>query len=115
METPALAQPGPPLRLRLKARVAPFCRGVRTLVRPSLQRLTRAFQWLCDEPGPRPDPMHDLRTEIQQLCCRIDQLESQLQTTMAFGWDYIALCRRTAVLEDRVETLVQSNETTRAA
>lgn len=115
VDTLAPAQSGLSLRQKLRRKAAPFCRGVRTVVRPSLRRVARAFQWLCDEPGPKPDPIHDLHIELQQLRNRVDHLESHLQTTMAFGWDYIAMTRRLAILEDRVETLVQAKESSQAA
>lgn len=42
------------------------------------------------------------------LAGRQDELADQLQTTMAFGWDYVAFVRRLATLEDQVAALTGS-------
>jgi hypothetical protein len=34
-----------------------------------------------------------------------------MQSAVAFGWDYVALTRRLAILEDRVEALMEATET----
>jgi hypothetical protein len=69
--------------------VIPFRRLLRRLLRPIFQRQVALFE---------------------QVFRREDLLEAQIQTTMAFGWDYVALVRRLAVLEDRVEALMVERE-----
>jgi hypothetical protein len=36
---------------------------------------------------------------------RHGELSEQIQTTMAFGWDYVAMVRRLATLEDQIAAL----------
>jgi hypothetical protein len=41
----------------------------------------------------------------ENLSARQDELADQIQTTMAFGWDYVAMVRRLATLEDQLASL----------
>ena len=45
------------------------------------------------------------------LSGRQDELADQIQTTMAFGWDYVAMVRRLATLEDQLASLTGSTLT----
>jgi hypothetical protein len=47
----------------------------------------------------------ELAVRHEGLSRRQDELADQIQTTMAFGWDYVALVRRLAALEDQVAVL----------
>jgi hypothetical protein len=46
----------------------------------------------------------------EALYGRQDALVADVQTVMALGWDHVALLRRLAVLEDRVEQLMQERD-----
>ena len=46
-----------------------------------------------------------LQESHNQLSKRQDELSDQVQTALAFGWDYVALVRRLATLEDQVASL----------
>ncbi len=57
---------------------------------------------------------HDAaESSIKDLHTRIDRTNDQLQATIAFGWDYVAMARRLAALEDRVEALTARDEAAR--
>ena len=64
--------------------VIPFRRLLRRLLRPIFLRQVELFG---------------------QLDTRQDLLEEQVKATLAFGWDYVALTRRLAALEDQVSAL----------
>jgi hypothetical protein len=53
----------------------------------------------------RLDQLERLTGRFDQLERRDEELASQLDATSAFGWDYVALVRRLASLEDHVEAL----------
>jgi hypothetical protein len=48
--------------------------------------------------------------QLAQLDRRDDQLTERFRAVEAFGWDHVALARRVAVLEDRIEELLARNE-----
>lgn len=89
-----------PRRLVVLAR-----RAVRRILRPIFLRQVELFQSLCDrlDVAERLDAEH--RHELDHLTRRQDHLADQMQHTIAFGWDYVALVRRVAVLEERLEAL----------
>jgi len=47
----------------------------------------------------------ELSGRQDSLSARQDELADQIQTTMAFGWDYVAMVRRLATLEDQLARL----------
>jgi hypothetical protein len=51
-----------------------------------------------------------LRADLEHLASRHDQLVDQVQFNVAFGWDYVAMTRRLAQLEDHVEALMAERE-----
>ena len=51
-----------------------------------------------------------LQRQVEYVDGRVNTLSDQLQTTVALGWDYVATVRRLAVLEDRVEALMEARE-----
>jgi hypothetical protein len=85
--------------------IVPPRRALRRLLRPIFQSQVVLFQWICDrlDEGERND--HKLEREFKDLTQRQDRLGEQIQATQALGWDHVALVRRLAVLEDRVEAL----------
>jgi hypothetical protein len=90
--------------------VVPLRRLIRRILRPIFQRQVELFQSLCDRIDVADCNDQSLRSELANLANRHDDLADQMQSTIAFGWDYVALTRRLAILEDRVEALMARNE-----
>ncbi|RUL89064.1 hypothetical protein [Tautonia sociabilis] len=44
----------------------------------------------------------DLQDQIDQLSAQVDALSRRVATSDAFGWDYVAMARRLAAIEDRL-------------
>jgi hypothetical protein len=86
--------------------VVPVRRLLRRMLRPAFQRLVEILTSLCDRLDAEEHATHALRHEMALLRGRQDRMAGQLQTAVALGWDYVALTRRLAVLEDRVESLL---------
>jgi hypothetical protein len=87
--------------------VVPARRALRRLLRPVFQRQAELFQHLSDRLDATEAADRGLRADLDALAARQQQAGEQLQATVAFGWDYVALVRRLAVLEDRVEALAR--------
>lgn len=90
--------------------VVPVRRALRRVLRPIFQRQVEIFQNLCDRLDAAERADHALRERLDVLSGRQDAFAEQVQTTIAFGWDYVAMVRRLAVLEDRVEALAARAE-----
>jgi hypothetical protein len=86
--------------------VVPVRRLLRRVLRPAFQRLVEILNSLCDRLDAEEHATRALRQEVALLRGRQDRMAAQLQTAVALGWDYVALTRRLAVLEDRVESLL---------
>jgi len=78
--------------------VIPFRRLLRRLLRPIFLRQVELFRQLDEE-------RRQLHTDLENIARRQDLLEEQVKATLAFGWDYVALTRRLAALEDQVSAL----------
>lgn len=75
-------------------------RGIRKgvlLARRVLRRLLRPMLFQLD-------------TELRAMANRQDQLDHRVKAALAMGWDHVALVRRLAALEDRVEELTARAE-----
>lgn len=82
--------------IRGKAKVlVPLRRVLRRLLRPMLFRLERLLQEMEDETDGK----------LDQLAQRQDVLDRAIRTTEVYAWDYQALSRRLAALEERLATL----------
>jgi chromosome segregation ATPase len=46
---------------------------------------------------------------FEGMTARLDEQADHVQTTMAFGWDYVALVRRLATIEDQLAALTGSS------
>src|SRR5262249_1419445 len=77
-------------------------RLLRRILRPMFFHLAELLRQLADQAD-------GLAREQDALAARQDQLDQQVQTAPAFGWDYVALGRRLATLEDQVDQLLQRN------
>lgn len=86
--------------------IVPFRRALRRVLRPAFQRLVEILTSLCDRIDAAEHAHGALRHDVAALRARQDRMAGQLQTAVALGWDYVALTRRLAVLEDRVESLM---------
>jgi hypothetical protein len=71
--------------------VLPFRRALRRVLRPIFLRQVELYQ--------------EIDHELNDLSRRQDELAEQLKTTLAFGWDYVAMVRRLAVLEDQIASV----------
>jgi hypothetical protein len=80
-------------------------RVVRRLLRPIFQRQVEIYQ----------DVYHKLDEQDRAIEQVHQAVRADMQAVMAFGWDYAAMVRRLAVLEDRVEELMRQNEQLRGA
>jgi hypothetical protein len=80
-------------------------RALRRVLRPIFQHLTAILQDVCNRLDAAERADAGLRTDLDALARRHDDLRDQMQATIAFGWDYVAMTRRLATLEDRVEAL----------
>jgi hypothetical protein len=85
--------------------VVPARRAMRRLLRPIFQRQVEIFQSLCDRIDAAEVAEGHLRSDLDDLARRQDELADQVQHAIAFGWDYVAMVRRLALLEDRVSSL----------
>ena len=85
-------------------------RCVRRLLRPIFLRQVELFQHILETQAALADRCDQHEQAVQVLMQRIDHMDVQLQATLAFGWDYVALVRRLAILEDRVEALMAERE-----
>ncbi|AGA25883.1 hypothetical protein [Singulisphaera acidiphila] len=108
-------------------------RLMRRVLRPIFLRQVEIFQYLADRLDNHENRVFALRIDAdamkrqhqalaqelgQQnealahrqdlLSGRQDELADQIQTTMAFGWDYVAMVRRLATLEDQLALLTGS-------
>lgn len=97
-----------------RALIVPFRRGLRRLQRPFFQRLVAILQSHEDRLDAVDHTSASLRADVQRLSQSHHQLSAQSQAALSFGWDYVAMARRIAALEDRVEALTAELEATRS-
>ncbi|WP_406696768.1 hypothetical protein V5E97_37850 [Singulisphaera sp. Ch08] len=108
-------------------------RVMRRVLRPIFLRQVEIFQYLADRLDNHENRVFALRIDADAmkrqhgelaaelgrqnealayrqdlLSGRQDELADQIQTTMAFGWDYVAMVRRLATLEDQLASLTGS-------
>jgi hypothetical protein len=91
-------------RLTLMAR-----RMVRTLLLPPSRRLVEILISLChrlDVAEHEIRELREVRNQIDDLRRRQEEQAGRFPATIAFGWDYVAMVRRLAVLEEHVDSLL---------
>jgi hypothetical protein len=77
-------------------------RLLRRVLRPIFAHQVVLYQYLID----RLDRCETaFRGDIETLSKRQDELAERVETIQAFGWDYVAMVRRLAVLEDQLAAL----------
>ncbi|MDB5350037.1 MAG: hypothetical protein JWN86_1284 [Planctomycetota bacterium] len=86
----------------LKRAVVAVRRLLRRLLRPIFLRQAELMASLASR-------LDDHVAKIDEAHRRIDRTSDEIQDTIALGWDYVAMVRRVAALEDRIEAL-QSRE-----
>lgn len=90
--------------------IVPPRRLLRRILRPIFQHQAVLFQSLCARLDAAERRDVRIETDLKNLRLRQETLGDQIQATQALGWDHVALVRRLAVLEDRVETLLRDRE-----
>ncbi|HEV3167906.1 MAG TPA: hypothetical protein VGZ22_28150 [Isosphaeraceae bacterium] len=85
-------------------------RLLRRLLRPIFLRLADILQHICNRLDDHDRAVHSLRADLDRVIQRDEQIARHLQAAMSFGWDYVAMTRRLAILEDRVEALTAQAE-----
>lgn len=101
-------------------------RLLRRILRPFFLRQAELFQRLADQLGEHEHRIFAQKVDVEAvktrqaehkdrmdqmmkyhdiLAGRQDELADQIQTTMAFGWDYVAFVRRLGTLEDQIAML----------
>lgn len=80
------------------------------LLRPIFAKQVEILQEICTRLDSEEWGTVSLQRQVQYVDGRVDTLSSQMRTTVALGWDYVATVRRLAVLEDRVEALMEARE-----
>jgi seryl-tRNA synthetase len=82
----------------LKRAFVPVRRVLRRVLRPIFLRQAELMMHLAGR-------IDETNAKIEDLRRRHDLTSDQIQDTIAFGWDHVAMARRLAALEDRVESL----------
>jgi hypothetical protein len=90
--------------------VVPARRAARRLLRPFFARQVEILQSICDRLDAAERDDRSLRADLAHLEGRHDRLADDTHASIAFGWDYVALTRRLAALEDQVERLQRERE-----
>ena len=83
-----------------------FRRVIRRLLLPPFRRLTVILASLCQRLDVTELEVRDLQREVDDLRRRHEDQAAKIPATIAFGWDYVAMVRRLAVLEEHVDTLL---------
>ncbi len=91
--------------LKIRAR-----RVARKLLLPGFQRLVEILASLCRRLDILEYEVRDLKAQVDDLRRRQEEHASKIPATIAFGWDYVAMVRRLAVLEEHMETLLSEKQ-----
>jgi hypothetical protein len=80
-------------------------RLLRRLLRPIFLRQVELLQSLIDRLDRGEMSVRTVQDDVDRIAQRMDDVDERLETVLAFGWDYVAMVRRLAVLEDQVAVL----------
>ncbi len=94
-------------RSRLKVLLRRFGRR---LVLPASQRLVEILVSICRRLDASEHEIHHLKSQVDDLRRRQEDQAAKIPATIAFGWDYVAMVRRLAVLEEHVDTLLSEKK-----
>ncbi len=91
------------------------CRRLaRKLLLPGFQRLVEILASLCRRLDILEYEVRDLKAQVDDLRRRQEDQAAKIPATIAFGWDYVAMVRRLAVLEEHVDRLLIDKKTAEA-
>ena len=85
-------------------------RAARKAIMPMCQRLVEILSSVVERLDRDEHEIRVLRQELVELRQRHDDHATKLPAALAFGWDYVAMVRRLAALEEHVETLMTAHE-----
>ena len=80
-------------------------RLLRRLLRPIFLHQVALYQYLIERLDGSETSVKGVQADMETLTRRQNELNERLETVQAFGWDYVAMVRRLAVLEDQLATL----------
>ena len=80
----------------------PVRRLLRRILRPIFLRQVEIFQKLVDQLDAGETSLRCMRVDLDRLSKRQDEVDERVETVLAYGWDYVAMVRRLAVLEDQL-------------
>lgn len=80
-------------------------RAMRRILLPLFVRNVQLIESIVNRLDADESEIGRLRDGLRHLEQRQDELATKLPATIAFGWDYVAMTRRLATLEDQVESL----------
>jgi hypothetical protein len=85
--------------------VVPVRRLLRRLLRPIFLRQVELLQKLIDRLDAGEASLQSVREQVDGLAKRQDEVDERVEMVLSFGWDYVAMVRRLAVLEDQLVAL----------
>jgi hypothetical protein len=91
-------------RAGFKVRLRRLCRK---LMLPGFQRLVEILASLCRRLDVLEYEVRDLKAQVDDLRRRQEDQAAKIPATIAFGWDYVAMVRRLALLEEHVDALLR--------
>jgi hypothetical protein len=90
-------------------------RALRRTLLPMFRRLEDLLRSICHRLEAAEHEAKDLRNLVEDLRHRQEEQAAKLPSTLAFGWDYVAMVRRLAVLEEHVDTLLNEKKAAEAS
>ena len=85
-------------RRGLKGAFVPLRRALRRILRPMFVRLAEQVEAASSR-------LDRAEERLDGLDGRLDRTSVQMRSNIAFGWDYVAMVRRLAAIEDHVARL----------
>ena len=85
-------------------------RQFRRVLLPMSERLVEILASLCHRLDIAEHEIRDLKGQVDDLRRRHDDQAARAPAMMAFGWDYVAMGRRLAVLEEHVDALLKARD-----
>ena len=83
-------------------------RQFRRILLPMFKRLVQILASLCHRLDLAEHDVRVLRSQVDDLRRRHEDQAAKAPASIAFGWDYVAMVRRLAVLEEHVDTLLSA-------
>jgi hypothetical protein len=86
----------------------------RRIMLPASQRLVDILISICRRLDVAEYETHELKVLVDNLRRRQEDQAAKIPATIAFGWDYVAMVRRLAVLEEHVDALLTEKKAAEA-